>query len=315
MKKKIFFVTGGTGFIGSNICDLLIENNFKVIIFDNNSRGNIGKIKKIKKKIKFIKGDIRNKKLLNKSLKGVDAVIHLAYVNGTKNFYKYPVKVLDIAIRGLLNVIDCCIKNKVKELYLASSSEVYQTPNKIPTDESESLKIPDIYNPRYSYGGGKIITELMGIHYGKKFFNKMIIFRPHNVYGSNMGNEHVVPEFINRFKKLRNKKFKIQGTGKEVRSFIFIKDFVSAFNLILKKGKHLNIYNIGTSEKIKIEDLAFKLSKIFNKKIKLKKTSLRKGSTKIRIPDINKIKKLGFKPKFNLKKGLEEILSNPNDFK
>ena len=88
----------------------------------------------------------------------------------------------------------------------------------------------------------------MGIHYGKKFFNKMIIFRPHNVYGSNMGNEHVVPEFINRFKKLRNKKFKIQGTGKEVRSFIFIKDFVSAFNLILKKGKHLNIYNIGTSE-------------------------------------------------------------------
>ena len=81
MKKKIFFVTGGTGFIGSNICDLLIENNFKVIIFDNNSRGNIGKIKKIKKKIKFIKGDIRNKKLLNRALKNTDAVIHQESIN------------------------------------------------------------------------------------------------------------------------------------------------------------------------------------------------------------------------------------------
>ena len=95
-----------------------------------------------------------------------------------------------------------CISNKIKELYLASSSEVYQTPQKIPTDESESLKVPDIYNPRYSYGGGKILTELMGIHYGRKYFKKLIIFRPHNVYGSSMGNEHVIPEFINRMKNM-----------------------------------------------------------------------------------------------------------------
>ena len=63
------------------------------------------------------------------------------------------------------------MKNGIKELYLASSSEVYQTPNKIPTDEKEPLKIPDIFNPRYSYGGGKIMTELLGIHYGKKLLN------------------------------------------------------------------------------------------------------------------------------------------------
>ena len=84
------------------------------------------------------------------------------------------------------------------------------------------LKIPNIYNPRYSYGGGKILTELMGIHYGKKFFSKLIIFRPHNVYGQNMGNEHVIPEFIKRFKKLKSKNFLIQGSGNEVRSFIYI---------------------------------------------------------------------------------------------
>ena len=159
-------------------------------------------------------------------------------------------------MKGIINIIDSCIKNKVKELYLASSSEVYQTPDTIPTDETEPLRIPDIFNPRYSYGGGKILTELMGIHYGKKYFKKLIIFRPHNVYGPNMGNEHVVPELINRFKKLKGKKFKIQGTGNEIRSFIYIDDFVKAFNLILNKGKHLNIYNIGTSDKIQIKNLA-----------------------------------------------------------
>ena len=309
MKRKTFLVTGGSGFIGSNICNLLIKKNYYVKIFDNNFRRSLNKIKKIKGKIKFIKGDIRNKKTLNKALKNTDAVIHLAYVNGTKYFYSKPVLVLDIAIKGIMNVIDGCIKNKVKELYLASSSEVYQTPNKIPTDENEPLKIPNIFNPRYSYGGGKILTELVGIHYGKKYFKKLIIFRPHNVYGPNMGNEHVIPEFINKFRLLRKKKFEIQGTGNEIRSFIYIEDFLTAFNIILSKGKHLNIYNIGTSEKTKIKNLAYTLSKILNKKITLRNTTLKKGSTKIRIPNINKIRNLGFKPKFNLKKGLKKILS------
>ncbi len=306
--KKTFLVTGGTGFIGSNICKLLIKKNYKVIIFDNNFRGSEKKIKQIKNKVRFIKGDIRNKDLLSKSMRNVDAVIHLAYVNGTKHFYSKPVMILDIAIKGILNVIEGCIKNNIKELYLASSSEVYQTPNKVPTNENEILKIPDIFNPRYSYGGGKILTELMGVHYGKKFFKKLIIFRPHNVYGTNMGNEHVVPEFVNRFKSLKTKKFKIQGTGDEVRSFIHIEDFIQAFDLILNKGKHLNIYNIGTSEKVKIKELAYKLAKIFKKKIKLKKTSLAKGGTKLRFPDITKIKKLGFKQKINLNSGLTRIL-------
>ena len=311
MKKnrKTFLVTGGTGFIGSNICELLIKANHNVKVFDNNSRGSTSKIKKIRKKIRFIKGDIRSKESLNRALKNTDAVIHLAYINGTKYFYSKPVLILDVAVKGILNIIEACIKNKVKELYLASSSEVYQTPNKIPTDELEALKIPDIFNPRYSYGGGKILSELMGIHYGKKYFKKLVIFRPHNVYGPDMGREHVIPEFINRFKTLKKRKFKIQGTGNEIRSFIYIEDFIEAFNLILKRGKHLNIYNIGTSEKIKIKDLAYKLSRIFKKKIIIKKMALAKGGTKIRVPSINKIKRFGFKPKFNLNKGLRKMLA------
>jgi nucleoside-diphosphate-sugar epimerase len=309
-KNKTFLVTGGTGFIGSNICKMLVDEGHKVIVYDNNFRGNLKKISQIKKKIIFVKGDIRDKKKLFRCFKKVNAVIHLAYINGTKYFYTKPDLILDIAVKGMTNILDGCKKYNVKELYLASSSEVYQTPIKVPTDEKEMLKIPDIHNPRYSYGGGKIISELMCVHYGKKFFRKLIIFRPHNVYGANMGNEHVIPEFINRFRSLKGLKFKIQGTGNEIRSFIYIDDFVEAFKILIKRGKHLNIYNIGTTEKIQIKDLVKLLSKFFNKKVVLKKTSLQKGGTKIRVPEITKIKKLGFKPKFNLRMGLQQTVNH-----
>ena len=108
-------------------------------------------------------------------MKNINSIIHLAYINGTKYFYEKPELILDVAIKGLVNVFDGCKKFKIRELYLASSSEVYQTPLKVPTSEEEPLKIPDINNPRFSYGGGKILTELMGINYGRKFFTKIII--------------------------------------------------------------------------------------------------------------------------------------------
>ena len=103
-------------------------------------------------------------------------------------------------------------------------------------------------------------------------------------------------------------KFEIKGSGNETRSFIFIDDFVSAFDSILKKGKHLNIYNIGTDEEIKISHLALKISKFFNKKIILRKTKIAKGGTKHRCPNILKITKLGFKQKCNLNLGLSRTI-------
>ena len=307
--KKTILITGGSGFIGSAITKHLVKEKNKVIVFDNNSRGRSRRLKEVKSKIKFVKGDIRNKKKLL-SIKGkVDTVIHLAYVNGTKYFYKKPYEILDIAVNGLLNVLDLCKKKKVKNFYLASSSEVYQNPLKIPTDEKEMLKIPDLHNPRYSYGGGKIISELYGIHFARKFLKKFIIFRPHNVYGKDMGNEHVIPEFVNRFKKLGNKKnFLIYGTGQEVRSFIHIDDFISGFDKVFKKGKNQEIYNIGTNEKIKISKLAKLIAKILGKSIKFKKTKILKGSPSVRCPNIKKIKKLGFKQKIRLKDGIKIIL-------
>ena len=313
MKKKIL-ITGGTGFIGSAITKYLIKKNYKISVFDNNSRGRLTRLKSVNGRFSFIRGDIRNFKKINSACKNKNVVIHLAYINGTETFYKKPIEILDIAVKGIINVIESCIENNVKELYIASSSEVYQTPIKVPTKESEMLKIPDIYNPRYSYGGGKIISELLGIHFGKKYFRKLVIFRPHNVYGPDMGNGHVIPQFINRMKKIskKNKNFSILGSGREIRSFIHIDDFIQAFGLIMKKGKHLGIYNIGTQDKIEIKNLAFLISRLTNKRIIIKNKKIAKGSTKVRCPDISKIKKMGFVKKVPLKNGLKNIINNVN---
>ena len=128
----------------------------------------------------------------------MESVIHLAYVNGTEFFYSKPELVLDIAIRGMLNVIDSCFSAGVRELVLASSSEAYQTPLTIPTPEDVPFIIPDVMYPRYSYGGVKLDCELMAVYYGRTFFDRVLIFRPHNVYGPDMGWEHVLPHFVER---------------------------------------------------------------------------------------------------------------------
>tara|TARA_B100000029_G_scaffold118033_2_gene111215 strand:+ start:4304 stop:5251 length:948 start_codon:yes stop_codon:yes gene_type:complete len=309
-KQKIL-VTGGSGFIGSAITKYLVKKGHNVTVFDNNSRGKLRRLSGVLNKINFKKGDIRNYKKLKSLTGNFDTVIHLAYVNGTRYFYKKPFEILDIGVNGFLNILKFSKERRVNNFYLASSSEVYQNPLKFPTDEKEMLKIPDIHNPRYSYGGGKIFSELYGVHFAKKFFKKFIIFRPHNVYGKDMGNDHVIPEFINRFKKIGNKKnFMIYGTGNEIRSFIHINDFINGFDKLFKYGKNLEIYNIGTSEKTKVSFLAKELAKIFGKKIKLSKTKIFKGSPSKRCPDIRKIKKLGFKQKISLREGLKKIILN-----
>lgn len=308
--KKIL-ITGGSGFIGSAITKLMVKKNYDVTVIDNNFRGNYKNLLEINDKIKFIKCDIRNRNKIIKITRKIDCIIHLAYVNGTKYFYTMPEHILDVGINGVMNVIEACKINNVKELFLASSSEVYHEPEKIPTKEDNvSLKIPDVYNPRYSYGGGKILTELIGINYGRKFFKKLIIFRPHNVYGESMGNEHVIPEFIKKINRLspKNRILEIEGSGNEIRSFIYIEDFIEAFNKVFNHGKHLQIYNIGTQKIIKISELAKKISKIMNKNVILRHKPLKKGGTTKRCPDITKIKKLGFKEKFSIDEGLKKTI-------
>ncbi len=309
MKKK-YLVTGGTGFIGRGLVRGLLGKGYGVRILDNQYRSSLNSLNDLKNEIEFIEGDIRNPDVLNKASKDIDGVWHLAFINGTSNFYEKPQLVLDVGVRGMLNVIDACKNNNIRELFLASSSEVYQTPNHIPTSEKVSLSIPDPLNPRYSYGGGKLISELLCLNYGREFFERVVIFRPHNVYGPNMGFEHVIPQFILRMQKLIkiNDKniidFKIQGNGAETRAFCFIDDFIEGLMVLEEYGSHLNIYHIGTEDEISIRSIAEKISNYFEKKIKVEPGKLAEGGTLRRCPDISKIMNLGYRPKVELKDGI-----------
>src|SRR3989338_368330 len=205
MKTKKYLVTGGTGFIGSALVKRLVKEGYNVRVIDNDIRGAKESLKEVAGKIELIKGDVRNPEEVQKACKNVDSVIHLAYINGTEYFYKMPELVLEVAVKGMMNILDGCIKENVKELILASSSEVYQAAEKIPTDETAQLVIPDPLNPRYSYGSGKIISEILAINYGRKHFDRVLIFRPYNVYGPQMGWEHVIPQFVLRMNEIASK--------------------------------------------------------------------------------------------------------------
>jgi nucleoside-diphosphate-sugar epimerase len=304
-------VTGGSGFIGSGLVKALVQSGAQVRVLDDNSRGRPRRLAEVEKDIEFIGGDIRDAETVTRAAKGMDEVHHLAFVNGTEFFYSQPDLVLDVGVRGMINVIDACRAQSVGKLILASSSEVYQTPPQIPTDESAPLSVPDVLNPRYSYGGGKLISELMAINFGRKYFERVLIFRPHNVYGPDMGWEHVVPQFALRLKALADKqpqgtlRFDIQGTGEETRSFCFIDDLVAGVMVMREKGEHLGIYHVGTTEEVAVADVARRVASAAGREIEIVPGKLQPGGTPRRCPDISKLGRLGYKPRVPLDAGLK----------
>jgi nucleoside-diphosphate-sugar epimerase len=312
--SKHYLVTGGTGFIGSALVRKLVSHGHAVRVLDNNSRGKSARLSDIDGHYEFVEADIRNPTATRDAIKGVDSVIHLAYVNGTEFFYKHPELILDIGIRGMLNVLDGCRSESVGELIVASSSEVYQNPPSIPTTEDVPLIVPDPLNPRYSYGGGKILWELMALNYGRANFDRVVIFRPHNVYGPDMGWEHVIPQLVMRAKKLIASSttgplpFPIQGDGSETRAFVHIQDFTRALTTLLDHGQHLNIYNIGNDEEITIKSLVDHVWTNLNREYTLIPGELTKGSTPRRCPDISKLRKLGFEPQINIAEGIKDTV-------
>ncbi len=307
-------VTGGSGFIGSGLVKTLVKLGHRVRVLDDNSRGSPRRLTDVANDIEFFAGDIRDAAAVEKAAQGVDEVHHLAFVNGTEFFYSRPDLVLDVGVRGMVNVIDACRKHKIGTLVLASSSEVYQTPLKIPTDETAPLTIPDPLNPRYSYGGGKMISELMAINFGRKYFERVLIFRPHNVYGPDMGWEHVIPQLALRFDAAAKAqpsgtlRFEIQGTGKDTRSFCYIDDLVAGIAVMLEKGSHLGIYHIGTTEEVTIAELARRIAGIAGREVELVSGKSAPGGTARRCPDISKLAGLGYKPRVPLNDGLKPTL-------
>jgi UDP-glucose 4-epimerase len=314
MRGKKVIVTGGVGFIGSYLVKRLVQDGYKVSVIDSIIRGDKSRISNILNEIDFYEADIRDEDFILKIFKKAkaDLVIHLAAVNGTENFYNHPQLVLDVGIRGMLSVINACQKTNVFDLIVASSAEVYQKPDKIPTSEQVSLMIPNSLNPRYSYGGSKIASELIAFNYFKDHFRKVQIFRPHNVYGPNMGWKHVIPQFIVKIKELNSKKndleLNIQGNGKETRAFCYIDDIIDGIMRIYNYGDHREIYNIGNNKEISILKLIEHLENLMNIKVKIKKSRVQQGSVLRRCPDLSKMLNIGYLPKINIEDGLEKTI-------
>lgn len=316
MSARSYLVTGGTGFLGSALVRRLVRHGYKVRVFDNNSRGSARRLNDVAGDYEFVQADIRDAESVRRAVAGVDGVLHLAYVNGTEFFYSKPELVLDVGVRGMLNVLDACLAHGVGDLVLASSSEVYQTPPVIPTPEDVPLVVPDVFNPRYSYGGGKIISELLAINYGRKHFDRVAVFRPHNVYGPDMGFEHVVPQFAVRLKRLNDAHpgagplpFPIQGTGDEQRSFIYVDDFIDGVMLVVERGAHQNVYHVGNPVETRIADVARGVAEVVGRPIEIVPGPPAPGGVSRRCPDVSKLEALGFRPRTTLAEGLRPTVA------
>ena len=310
LKGRLVLVTGGTGFIGSALVRALLRAGARVRSLDNDSRGAAARLGDAQHSIERITGDIRDAAVVREAVRGVNCVAHLAYINGTEHFYTQPELILEVATKGMLNVLDACLAEGVKDMVLMSSSEVYQSPPSIPTGESVPLIVPDVLNPRFSYGGGKIISELLAVNYGRKHFDHMLICRPHNVYGPDMGREHVIPQFILRIRELGANQpsgvldFPIQGTGDETRSFIYIDDFVRGLMRVVEQGEPLGIYHVGTEREVPVRDLANIVAAACGRQIRVVPGELLEGSTPRRCPDVRKLRNLGFEPEVRLEEGV-----------
>jgi nucleoside-diphosphate-sugar epimerase len=126
-------VTGGSGFIGSALVKALLRGGETVRVLDDNSRGALRRLREVERDVDFVAGDIRDAGAVDDAMRGIEEVHHLAFVNGTATFYSAPDLVLDVGVKGIVNVIDGCRRNGVGRLILASSSEVYQSPPNVPT--------------------------------------------------------------------------------------------------------------------------------------------------------------------------------------
>ena len=307
-------VTGGSGFIGSALVKALLRAGETVRVLDDNSRGALRRLREVERDVDFVNGDIRDAAAVDAAMRGIDEVHHLAFVNGTATFYSAPDLVLDVGVKGIVNVIDGCRRHGVGRLILASSSEVYQSPPHVPTDERAPLVVPDPLNPRLSYGAGKIISEMMVINHGRKHFERVLIFRPHNVYGPDMGFDHVIPQFAVRLKRATAAQasgpvpFPIQGGGAETRSFCHVDDLVAGVMIMREKGAHLGIYHVGTAEEVSIADLACRMARIAGREITLAPSAVLAGSTPRRCPDVSKLAALGYVPRVPLDEGLPPTL-------
>lgn len=291
-----YLVTGGAGFIGSSLVRKLLVAGHEVRVLDDMSRGQPNRLHGLP--VQIVTADVRDPEMTAYAMQGCDRVAHLAYMQGTQTFYANPRTVLDVALRGMLAVLDACQQTGCGDLLLVSSSEAYQVAPVVPTPETVPLSVPDPLNARYSYGGGKIACELLVLAWQREgILDRAVIARPHNIYGPDMGREHVIPEFCLRMGRLAAEQpegiidFPIQGTGQETRSFCFIDDCTDQLMLLMERAI-TGIWNVGTMDEHTIDDVAHAVAAGYGREIKVVPGKLPQGSPPRRLPALAKLRGL-----------------------
>jgi nucleoside-diphosphate-sugar epimerase len=299
-------ITGGAGFIGSNLAKRLVKDNHEVVVLDSLLRGN-----KLDKdtfaKIKFIKGDVRIRELVLEASQGCDVIYHFAAVLGVDIVADNPVETMDVEVIGTRNVIEAAEANNVKYILYASTSGIYSHSAIVKNALTEEVLV----DPRTSYAMAKRYNEIyLASHYEEKGIN-VISLRFFNVYGWNQDNRMVVPRFFEQ--AIANEPITVFGTGLQTRDFTYIDDTVEAcVKLVGIKGCH--IINIANEAEWCITELANEIKSILNSNSEIVYLEAPKKrydyEVERRVGSSEKLHKLtNYKPLTNLRVGLEKILS------
>ena len=265
-------ITGAEGFIGSHLTEALVKKNHSVKCLTlYNSFNNWGWLDilpiEMKKKIKVIPGDVRDKELITKAMKNVDVVFNLAALIGIPYSYKAPRSYVDTNINGILNILNAARELNIKQVIHTSTSEVYGSAKSIPITENH----PIIGQSPYS--ASKIGADQMAISYFKSFNLPVTIIRPFNTFGPRQSSRAVIPTIITQI--LKNQPIKL-GSTNPTRDFTFVEDTVAGLISAIDNKKSIGeVINIGSGFEISINQLFFTISKLMNKKLKLVKSKNR----------------------------------------
>ena len=313
MKQFTLLITGGAGFIGSNLVKYFLNHErIKLVrVIDNLSNGYIKNIEDFieNKKFEFIEGDIRDFEICNKVTKGIDLISHQAALGSVPRSIEDPINTASVNIIGTINILNASIKNNIQRVVLAFSSSSYGDNLSLPKIEE------NIGNPLSPYAVSKYSIEQFSDVFNKIYGLNYIGFRYFNVFGQNQYSDNpyaaVLPIFVNGF--LNNKKIKINGDGKTTRDFTYVSNVVHANELALftKRKESLNqTYNIACNKSISLNDIIIELNKIFKKNITIEYGDERKGDVKYSLASISKAEKLlGYKPRVYFKEGLRKYIN------
>ena len=294
-----FAVTGGAGFIGSNIVKQLLKQNHTPIVIDNLYRGKIERVSS--PGIEFHKVDIRNFDQLKKILKNSDGIFHQAALTDVQESFTKQEEYNDVNVKGTENIFKIAKEFNLKVVY-ASSSSIYGNPEKIPIIENSKR---DPINP---YGKTKLDDELIAEKYSKD--NVSIIgLRYFNVYGKGQTGSYagVITKFINKLKE--NKNPVIFGSGTQVRDFIFVEDVALANISAMKSNVNKGFFNIGTGITTSIEQLAKIMINLSNLKLEIQYQKALEGDVNNSQANTNLTESiLKWKYSIKLKDGLQTII-------